>query len=373
MTNVKISVMLFGMTEHATANTPPPTGPNTPPAPVRAHGTALRLVPPVAALGTAFVLQVVLITDTVGTALANRTPGAGWDWSWYLLAAVLGLAVASCVEGGAAYLMDLYDKHLLARDNVWALRLGMFVYVAGSGAAVHWWTTHRDLPELIGWLLAGMSASALFLWSRGSRWQNRTAMRAAGQLDPAMPRLAAAAKFWHPVRWLITTYLISWEPAATTDEARQRYEQWRGQPHWWRKREQVAQPNTATRPAAPIPAPVVANTDLVLRPSTPNTVVPISGANGRRRAVANTRPASAASTPAQPVPSIEQMAAVLRREHGRNSIGRPKAEHILRGVFGSCTSERARQAKDLHNARLAEASDDDREDSRGRELVGASA
>jgi hypothetical protein len=30
----------------------------------------------------------------------------------------------------------------------------------------------------------------------------------------------------HPVRWMVTLYLVSWEPAVTTDEARQRYEAW---------------------------------------------------------------------------------------------------------------------------------------------------
>jgi hypothetical protein len=213
-------------------NADPTTAPDHPT--TRPVGTdRLRLVPPVAALGTAFVLQTIAVTDTVGGALAQTLTQSPAPWLaahagvGYLAALVLGIAVASCAEGGAAYLMDLYDKHLLARDSVWMLRLAMIVYVSGSGAAIHWWTSHRHLPEVTSWLLAGMSASALFLWSRGSRWRNRVAMRDAGQLDPALPKLPMAAKVWHPIRWLNTVRLVSWDPAATTDEARARYDEWR--------------------------------------------------------------------------------------------------------------------------------------------------
>lgn len=185
----------------------------------------LRFVPPVAALGTAFVLQVVVITDTVGTAMAVLYPEAG---AWpYIAAGLLGVAVASCAEGGAAYLMDLYDKHLLARDSVWLLRLAMIAYAVGSGLAIHWWTGHRGLPTIISWLLSGMTGSALFLWARGARWRNRKQMLEAGQIDPALPRLPMSAKGLHPVRWAVTLWLISWNPVATTDQARARYDEWR--------------------------------------------------------------------------------------------------------------------------------------------------
>lgn len=183
----------------------------------------LRFVPPIAALGTAFVLQVVVITDTVGGAMSGLYGG---QWP-YIVAALLGVSVASCAEGGAAYLMDLYDRHLLARDSVWLLRTAMVVYVGVSAGAIHWWTDMRGLPSVISWLLAGMSASALFLWARGSRWRNRQAMIAAGQIDPALPRLPIAAKVLHPVRWLVTLHLISWDPATTTAQARKRYRQWK--------------------------------------------------------------------------------------------------------------------------------------------------
>lgn len=198
----------------------------------REAGRVLRLIPPVAALGTAWVMQVIAVTDTVGTALANRLTDspvptlAAHSWLGYAAALLLGVAVASCAEGGAAYLMDLYDKHLLARDSVWMLRLAMFVYVGGSAWAIHYWAQRQHLPGITSWLLAGMSGSALFLWSRGSRWKNREAMRLAGQLDPAMPRLSMGAKLLHPVRWAVTLWLVSWEPAETTEEARARYDAW---------------------------------------------------------------------------------------------------------------------------------------------------
>lgn len=259
----------------------------------RTPADRLRYVPPVAALGTAFVLQVIVITDTVGEALAKRTPSADWDWTGYLFAALLGIAVASCAEGGAAYLMDLYDRHLLARDSVWVLRLAMVGYVTGSALVIHWWTDHRGLPTVVSWLLAGMSASALFLWSRGSRWRNREAMRAAGQLDPAMPRLSMQAKLLHPIRWAITLWLVSWEPAETTDDARARYQQWKDERTVRRdaKRASKRKPNTSTRQTSARtverqPAPQTA----VETDTTPNTAVSAA----TEQPAANVRPIGSA-------------------------------------------------------------------------------
>lgn len=192
----------------------------------------LRWIPPVAALGTAWVMQVIAVTDILGATLAKNLAKSPVPWmadhSWvgYGGALLLGVAVASCAEGGAAYLMDLYDKHLMARDSVATLRLAMFAYVGVSAVAIHWWAEYRELPPVLSWLLAGMSASALFLWSRGSRWRNRAAMREAGQLDPAMPRLMLAAKMMHPIRWVIAMSLASWTPAATTTEMRRRVDDW---------------------------------------------------------------------------------------------------------------------------------------------------
>jgi hypothetical protein len=226
------------------------------------EGGRLRYIPPVAALGTAWVLQVIAVTDTLGTALARSlaTSPVGWAADHpsvgYLAALALGVAVACCAEGGAAYLMDLYDKHLLARDSVGVLRLGMLAYVAGSAVGIHWWTEQRGLPSVLSWLLAGMSGSALFLWSRGSRWRNRVAMREAGQLDPALPKLPLAAKLLHPVRWLTMLYLISWEPVGTTDEARERYRSWKHQPTTRPNRAPAAEPTTDRAVPTPVPTDV---------------------------------------------------------------------------------------------------------------------
>jgi hypothetical protein len=361
------------MDEHANSHAPAQA--NTADAattPVRRPTEHLRYIPPVAALGTAFVLQVILVTDTVGTALANRNPNPSWNWTGYLFAALLGLAVASCVEGGAAYLMDLYDKHLLARDSVWLLRLGMLVYVGGSAVAVHWWTGQRGLPEVIGWILGGMSASALFLWSRGSRWKHRVEMRNAGQLDPALPRLSTAAKVLHPVRWLITLYLVSWQPVRTTDEARARYEQWRVGPHWWRRTPKptpVKNTNGQTRPATP--EQVVPSSEPTLESRTDRTVVSIAGANGRRR---RTHTTANSGTNSSAKPTLDDLANTLLREHGPRSLGRPTAEQILRRVHGTCTSADAKAAKDIHNARLEQAGGDpDPEQEDSLELVAAGA
>jgi hypothetical protein len=221
-----------------------------PPKPSTPAGGRLRYIPPVAALGVAAVLQVVAMTDLAGgpvaQALAASPQTAPYAWAGYLAGFLLGVAVASCVEGGAAYLMDLYDKHLMARDSTWLLRLGMVVYVGASTGLLHWYLDYRHMPTLVSWVLAGMSGLSLFLWSRGSRWANRVQMRDAGQLDPALPKLPMTAKVLHPWRWLVTLYLTSWEPVATTDEARQRYAEWR------------TERRTRTVKAVEAPAPVAA-------------------------------------------------------------------------------------------------------------------
>ena len=188
----------------------------------------IRYVAPTAALGTAAVMQVAVFTDTFGSKLATAmaTHGgfaAGHTWLGYAAGLMLGLAVAACAEGGAAHLMSLYERHLLARDSTGLLRLGMCAYVAGSAWLIHWWLTAHHLPGEIAYALAAMTGSSIFLWSRSSRWRHRVAMRDAGQLDPALPRLPLAAKVMHPWRWIQTQWLISWEPVATTDEARGRY------------------------------------------------------------------------------------------------------------------------------------------------------
>lgn len=222
-----------------------------PPKPVKGVGGRLRYIPPAAALGVAAVLQVVAMTDLAGgplaTALAANPQTAPYAPAGHLAGLLLGIAVASCVEGGAAYLMDLYDKHLMARDSTWLLRLGMVVYVGASTGLLHWYLNYRHMPVLVSWVLAGMSGLSLFLWSRGSRWANRVQMRDAGQLDPALPKLPMAAKVLHPWRWLVTLYLTSWEPVATTDEARQRYADWRSE-----RRTRTTKPVEAPKP---LPAP----------------------------------------------------------------------------------------------------------------------
>jgi hypothetical protein len=280
------------------------------------------------------VLQVIVVTDIVGTALADRYPDTGQPGLWYLLAALLGVSVASSIEAGAAYLMWLYDQHLRARDSVWQLRLGMVVYVGVSAVVIHWWLGYRGLPEVVAWVLAGMSGSSLWLWSRGSRWAQRMEMIAAGQIDPALPRLPTAAKLLHPIRSLVTTFLISWEPVATVDEARQRYESWRAGPHWW-SRTPSTRP-AADRPAArrtPTPA-EVADTDTGQEPASPlASVRNITSRTGRKPA--RRRGAEV---------SDDQLARELDRAFPDRVPGVPTAMPHLRKVFGSCARDRATAA-----------------------------
>lgn len=322
----------------------------------RLNADTLRFVPPVAALGTAFVLQVAAMTDTVGGALVSQYG----IWA-YIGGGLLGLSVASCAEGGAAYLMDLYDKHLLAGDSVWMLRLTMLAYVGASAGVIHWWTGHRHLPEIISWVLAGMSASALYLWSRGSRWRRRDAMRTNGLIDDAMPRFSMAAKMFHPVRWINTVRLISWDPVRTPAEARVRYDEW--------KRAKGGQvvvsddaPVTLTAPdSRPEPAPVrpkpVTPRTPIMRPPIPTDTGNVVNLSGRRNRGDE--------------PSIEELADMLGRRHRGQVVGKPTAQKTLRIEYGSCSNDRAIAAKDMHNARLSgqRESTDDSE----RELVGATA
>ncbi len=320
----------------------------------RTPADLLRYVPPVSALGTAFVLQTIAITDMVGSTLAGRYH-TGW---MYALAGLLGVSVASCLEGGAAYLMDLYDRHLLVGDSVWLLRLTMVVYVVASGAVIHWWLHVRGLPDVISWLLAGMSASALYLWSRGSRWRRRKAMRDQGLIDPAMPRLPVAARMLHPVRYLITLYLISWEPVRTPDEARARYEQWRTARRWFRPAVTVQATVQAadTRPKVertPVRTPAV-DTRPAAKPDTART--------GRAPLTATLRPDSRPAVDRTVVAlpsalSVDELAATLAREHPGQVIGKPKALDTLRRVHGSCSADRAIAAKNLHNERVAAGDD----------------
>lgn len=371
----------------------------------------LRYVPPVAALGTAFVIQVVAVTDTVGGVLADRF-GSPW---LYAVGVLLGLSVASCAEGGAAGLMDLYDKHLLARDSVWVLRLGMVVYVAVSAGAIHWWTDMRGLPAVFSWLLAGMSTSALFLWSRFSRWRNREAMRRAGQLDPALPRLPMPAKIMHFPRWLVTLYLISWEPVATTAEARARYREWKAKRDGtaslvsaWVElqtqqavffaeaeadrilreatlsadavRERAEQDAANVRRAADAlsaeAARLRAEADSAAedarrrleratdsRPDRSNPVRLVAS-NGRRRT----------ATSGRSEVSVEELADTLGKRFPDSVPGRLKVMEYLSDVHGSCSTERARLAmKLLSDRRVAREADSDPDSDQERQPVGASA
>jgi hypothetical protein len=294
----------------------------------------LRFTPPGAALAVAFVLQVVLITDLVGTQLADRQADTGPPWIWYTLAGTLGVAVATSIEMAAAYLMWLYDQHLRKRDSVWQLRLGMVGYVAVSAMAIHWWLGYRGLPELIAWVLAGMSGSSLWLWSRGSRWSQRQEMLSAGQIDPALPRLPTAAKLLHPIRSVITTFLISWEPVSTVDEARARYESWRIGPHWWLRTPAV--PTEADRQAQRNGDAVTVrpDTDAGQEPDSP--LAPVRSINSR---TGRNRPRRAAREV-----SDEELARELDRSFPDRVPGVPTAMPHLRKVFGSCSRDRASAA-----------------------------
>lgn len=191
------------------------------------HLSRLRFVPPFASLGLSAIMQVVIVTDLLGSALVRRyDTNADDKFAFFALAAAFGIGIACALEGSAAYILDLYKKHLLAQDSTMTLRGLLVVYVSGSAGLIHWWTNQRGLPWEMALVLSGLAASSIVLWIMGSKWENRVQMKANGQLDPAMPRLSTAAKAFHPVRWIRTMALTSWDPVQTTAEARERHAVW---------------------------------------------------------------------------------------------------------------------------------------------------
>jgi hypothetical protein len=172
-------------------------------------------------------MQVIIVTDLLGSALIDRYDTNRDDkLIFFGLAVLFGVGIATALEGSAAYILDLYRRHLLAQDSTLSLRLLLVVYVSGSAVMIHWWADKRGLPWELATVLSGLAASSILLWIMGAKWTNRETMRRNGQLDRAMPRLSTAAKVWHPVRWVMTLWLTSWEPAQTTAEARSRYAAW---------------------------------------------------------------------------------------------------------------------------------------------------
>lgn len=99
-------------------------------------------------------------------------------------------------------------------------------------------------------------------------------------------------------------------------------------------------------------------------------VLPMRPPSTTRRSRPSTRRSSTASTP-----TVDELADTLCREHCTPDhpayIGRPTALATLKRVYGSCGLERAREAKDVHNARHASTGDRVDEDDQESEAVAA--
>lgn len=338
-----------GRVTHPVPDTPAGYPSRTPKRGVRLPDDWLRYLPPTAALTVAFVLQVVAVTDLLGAGLADRWADTRHAWLPYLLAGLVGIAVAVSLEGGAAYLMGQYEKRLVARISAWQIRLAMIVYVGISAVLIHWWLSQRGLPELLAWVLGGMSASALWLWAQGSRWAQREAMISAGQMDPALPRLPIASKLLHPIRWVVTLYLISWEPVSTTDQARTRYADWRDRPRWWSR--------TPAQPPVP-------DTRAALAPPTRAVAADTGNGQPTNRRLATVRSiTSRTPRPDRSEVSIEDLARELDRSFPDRVPGVPTAMPHLKARFGSCARGRAKAAvKRLSEMRSGgQSADDDKE------------
>lgn len=301
-----------------------------------------RALPPAAALTAAAALQVAAVTDLVGGAISHTTQSARIG---YAAGFLFGALVAATFEGGAALLLDLYDRHLIAGDSVAGIKLAMIAWVAASAAGIHYWAAYRHIPGVLPWLLAAMSASALYMWAASARWKRREVMRASGLIDPAMPRLPAAAKLMHPIRWVRTMWLISWEPARSTDEARARYAAHVGAPTAGvvERPAITTQPHSDTHAITTQPHATQPPTCAQGEPTTQDQP-PTNPPTHDTETVTVTRTVTESVTTSRP--TVEDLAAALRDapELGGAIPGRPTALRILKGQFGSCSDERAKAA-----------------------------
>lgn len=128
---------------------------------------------------------------------------------------------------------------------------------------------------------------------------------------------------------------------------------------------------TARDTEAPAPVEPPAAQTVTQAPDT-TVVVPI----GRSDRTRPRRPVRAEVRPAAPQPpTVEQLADILTERFGRDYVGKPKALEYLRTVYGSCATDRAIEAKDIHNARRERATtgQPDSADDKEHDLVGASA
>jgi hypothetical protein len=107
---------------------------------------------------------------------------------------------------------------------------------------------------------------------------------------------------------------------------------------------------------------------------TGGTVVSLNGAGSRRRPKVDSAPKVVPDTSA--AVTVEQLADTLTARHRGEYVGTPTAQSTLRQVYGSCSKERAIDAKKIHNARRetqadsgGESADDPKEDS--HDLVSA--
>jgi hypothetical protein len=106
----------------------------------------------------------------------------------------VAVAFTASWEGAAAYVAQLYRRALLRGDSTIVLRLGMFVYAAGSYALLT-----QELRGHEAWLahaIGVLTLSGIFLWSRHARDQHRDRLVELGLVDAQAPKMAA-------LRWIL--------------------------------------------------------------------------------------------------------------------------------------------------------------------------
>jgi hypothetical protein len=368
-----------------------PTGGN----PVRAvSGT------PANVLGAAFYVVV------AGVALAGQALAAVHWLNWHWLPA---LAAVSALELGGIALAARADFRRRLNETAAASRL-MSAAVAAF-AVVFNWLGHGD--HLQGGFFAGMSALGYGVWLVNAGDRRRDQLRAEQKLPPTAPSYGLVQWLRHP--WITqrarTLALVNpdlglygsldaakaqaraerrtaaiaeilnrmltadrdalyAELAVTTYDLDEIAVRVAATADYDGLAARIAEHLTPDRVATPTtngPDTVPAVGDRPARADSGDNVVSLNGAASRRRPKPDSRPTVAPDSVG--IPAVDRLADTLTAKHGRAYVGTPTAIKTLRGVYGSCSRERAVEAKDIHNARRetqtgGDSADDSKEDAR---------
>jgi hypothetical protein len=377
------------------ADTTPPTG-----------GQPLRAVSgkPANVLGAAFYVVV------AGVALAGQALAAVHWLNWHWLPA---LAAVSALELGGIALAARADFRRRLNETAIASRL-MSAAVAVF-AVVFNWLGHQD--HLQGGFFAGMSALGYGVWLINAGDRRRDQLRAERKLPPTAPSYGLVQ--WLRQPWITrrARMLALVDPDlglyGSLDAARAAIRVERRNAAITRVLDRmltedrealyaelavniydldaIAVRIAATADYDGLAARIAAHLtpdrltrgqtdtepDSETKPASDSDaeVVDLRDAGRRRRTEPDSRQRTKPGTGG--MPSVEKLADTLTAMHRGEYVGTPTALETLRKVYGSCSKDRAIEAKTIHNARRetqtgGESADDQKEDSlASRVLVGS--